>query len=141
SAFSGLLTAARDVRGLAKINVTTKLVWGGAVVAFVLLGGGVVGAVLAFFLAEALKAVLVYREVFRHVPLTLKVDWQGTFAALKKAFPFMLNSVSLIYSKLDVNMMSWWHMSAAELGWYGVAVQISGFTLILTPLLGGAVLP
>ena len=52
----------------------------------------------------------------------------------------MVNSVSLIYSKLDMNMMSWWHMSEAELGWYGAAVQIAVFTLILTPLLGGAVL-
>jgi O-antigen/teichoic acid export membrane protein len=141
SAFNGLLTAGREVRGLAKINVTNKLLWGGAVVAFVLMGGGVVGAALAFFLAEAMKAVLVFREAFRHLPLKLKINWKGTFSVLKKAFPFMLNSVSLIYSKLDMNMMSWWHMSEAELGWYGAAVQISSFTLILTPLLGGAILP
>lgn len=141
SAFNGLLTAAREVKGLAKINVTNKLMWGVAVVAFVMLGGGVVGAAMAFFLAEATKAVLVYREVFRHLPLKLKVNWAGTFGALKRAFPFMVNSVSLIYSKLDMNMMSWWHMSEAELGWYGAAVQISSFTLILTPLLGGAILP
>src|SRR4051812_39875279 len=141
SAFNGLLTAAREVRGLAKINVTNKLVWGGAVVAFVLLGGGVVGAALAFFLAEALKAVLISREVFRHLPLKLKVSWAGTFGALKRSFPFMLNSVLLIYSRLDMNMMSWWHMGDAELGWYSTAVQVSGFTLVLTPLLGGAILP
>jgi len=141
SAFNGLLTAGREVKGLAKINVTNKLLWGAAVVAFVVPGGGVVGAAMAFFLAEGIKAVLVYREAFRHLPLKLKVDWSGTFGALKKAFPFMLNSISLIYSRLDVNMMSWWHMSEAELGWYGAAVQIAGFTLILTPLLGGAILP
>lgn len=149
SAFNGLLTASREVRGLAKINVTNKLVWGGAVVALVLLGvrfygerlGGVLGVALAFFLAEALKAVLLYREVFRHLPLKLKVNWAGTFEALRKAFPFMLNSALLIYSRLDMNMMSWWHLSDAELGWYGTAVQISGFTLVLTPLLGGAILP
>jgi O-antigen/teichoic acid export membrane protein len=141
SAFNGLLTAAREVKGLAKINVTNKLLWGGAVVAFVALGGGVVGAAVAFFLAEAVKAVLIYREAFRHLPLKLKINWAGTFGALKKAVPFMLNSISLIYSRLDMNMMSWWHMSEAELGWYGAAVQISSFTLILTPLLGGAILP
>jgi O-antigen/teichoic acid export membrane protein len=129
------------VKGLAKINVTNKVAWGAAVVAFVVLGGGVVGAAMAFFLAESIKAVLIYREAFRHLPLKLRINWRGTFGALKKAFPFMLNSVSLIYSKLDMNMMSWWHMSAAELGWYGAAVQISSFTLILTPLLGGAILP
>jgi O-antigen/teichoic acid export membrane protein len=57
------------------------------------------------------------------------------------AFPFMVNSISLIYSKLDVNMMSFWHVNSRELGWYGSAVQISGFTLMLMPLLGGAVVP
>jgi O-antigen/teichoic acid export membrane protein len=111
------------------------------VVAFVLLGGGVVGAVVAFFLGELVKAVLLYREVFRRIPLKLKVNWGATRAVLWTAFPFMLNSISLIYSRLDMNMMSWWHMSEAELGWYGAAVQISSFTLILTPLLGGAILP
>ncbi|HYV47831.1 MAG TPA: polysaccharide biosynthesis C-terminal domain-containing protein [Myxococcaceae bacterium] len=141
SAFGGLLTAGREVRGLARINVTNKVVWGVAVVAAVLLGGGVVGVAMAFFFAEALKAVLIYREVFRRLPIKLKVNWPGTFGALKSAIPFMLNSLSLIYSKLDQNMMSWWHMSAPELGWYGTAVDISSFTLALTPLLGGAILP
>ncbi|HEY8209102.1 MAG TPA: polysaccharide biosynthesis C-terminal domain-containing protein [Myxococcaceae bacterium] len=141
SAFGGLLTASREVSGLAKINVATKLLWGVGVVAFVAMGGGLLGAVLAFFLAEVAKAVFVYREVFRQIPLVLKVDWKGTFGALKNAFPFMLNSLSLIYGKLDVNMMSYWNMSAAEVGWYGAAVQISSFTLVLTPLLGGAILP
>src|SRR5262249_36928787 len=140
-AWAGLLTASREVAGLAKINVITKVAWGVAVVAFLLLGGGVMGAGLAFLLTQALKAVLLYFEVFRRIPLKLKVDWAGTRAALRNAFPFMLNSISLIYGKLDLNMMTFWHMSAAELGWYGAAIQISSFTLVFTPLLGGALLP
>jgi len=141
SSWGALLTATREVAGLAKINVATKLVWGGAVVVFVLLGHGVLGVALGFLVGEVVKAVLLYFEVFRRVPLKLRVDWAATRKVLVAAFPFMLNSVSLIYSKLDVNMMSYWHMSPAELGWYGSAVQISGFTLVLMPLLGGAVVP
>jgi O-antigen/teichoic acid export membrane protein len=138
---SALLHAVGAVEGLALLNVVTKLVWAAGILGALSIGAGVEGVAVALAGAEALKAVALLVLARRHLDLSLVVDLERTLVVVGASLPFYLHYLAhSIYGRLDISLMSFL-AGDAEVGWYGVAQNVAGLALLITPLIGWVLLP
>lgn len=138
---AALLNARGTVRELALVNVSGKLLWGGSVVGGLMLGGGLVWVATSFLITEGLKLPALLWAARRHLALSMRWDVKAGFAVIAASLPYYLNYLAHdIYARIDVSMLSWL-INDAEVGWYGVAVNINLLVLLLLPILNAVVLP
>jgi len=141
TSLAALLQAARTVGGLAIVNITAKIAWGGGVILALVARVGLEGLAVAFICAELLRLLLVARLARDRLGLRVRVDPRAVKAALSSSLPYYCNVVALtIYSRVDVTMLSMLS-SDREVGWYGAAANFASLSLMVSPLVGWVVLP
>lgn len=142
---NGSLSAINNANGRvgaqAVINVLSKLLWGGGIIASVLLGGGLRAVAATFFITEWLRSITLFNVVRRQINLRLHFDLRATWAVLAGCLPFFLNVIAQrVYDKVDVNMIAAL-VNDVEVGWYGAAANVAGISLLFVPIVNSVVFP
>lgn len=141
STFVSLLNARGTVNGMSVMNVVAKIVWGGCMLAAVLLHLGLWALAASFILGEAFRSAALYHLCRRHLSLRISFDRAHLRQALARSAPFFVTTLALtLYSRFDVMLLSSL-ASPPELGWYAVSTQVSNLGLMLIPLISGVCLP
>ena len=154
---AALLQASTKVGRLAIANVAAKLVWGLGVVGMVQVTHRYPLLALPMFVAELLKALVLWPAVRREIGLTMKVDTQVTKAVLVACIPFFVNTISYTMgNKLDVALLKSLATDAAlaatnaaeaaqaakvEVGLYGAAQNLASLAMLLAPLESWVITP
>ncbi|MFO0599051.1 MAG: flippase [Myxococcaceae bacterium] len=139
--FVALLQSARTIDGLSTINVISKLLWAAGFVATIVFDLPIVGIPLSVFVAETLKLVVGYFLARKHLKLKLAIDWKQLKPVLRSSFPFYMNAVALvIVNRFDVNVLKV-RADDTEIGLYSAASELAQMTFVLTPMIGGVVMP
>lgn len=139
--YAALLHAAGKVDGLSALNVLSKLLWGGGILAVFASGGGVRGVAVAMLLSEAVRTVGLGVLSRRHTGLRFHVDLVSTRAVIVASLPFYLATLATtVYSKIDVSIMSY-QTTNLEVGWYGAASTLAGMAMLISPLIMWVLLP
>lgn len=139
--WASLLQAVGEVRGLARLNVAAKIVWGAGIGGGLLVGLPVIVVPVSLFCAEALKTVGLAVLSRRHLGLKLNVDLRATFAVVVASLPWFVSGLArTVYDKVDVSMLAIM-ASDTEAGWYGAASTITNVCLLMLPLMVAVVLP
>lgn len=136
-----LLQSARTIDGLSTINVLSKLIWAAGFAATIIFGLPIVGIPLSVLASELMKLVVGFLLARKHVKLALRIDWSKLRPVLRSAFPFYVNGVALvIVNRFDVNVLKV-RADDTEIGLYSAAAELAQMTFILTPMIGGVVMP
>lgn len=139
--FSAMLHARGTVDGLSVVTVLAKLLWGVGILAALTSRTGLVGLAAAFALAEAVKAAALFTLCRRHLALRLRIDLAETKRVVIYSLPFFVVTLTTtLFSKLDDTLVGFL-ASDREVGWFGVASNLSQVALLMTPLIGSVVLP
>jgi len=139
--FSAMLHARGTVDGLSVVTVLAKLLWGAGILAALTSRTGLIGLAAAFALAEAVKAAALFSLCRRHLALRLHIDLAQTKRVVISSLPFFVTTLTTtLFSKLDDTLVGFL-ASDREVGWFGVASNLSQVALLMTPLIGSVVLP
>lgn len=139
--FAALLQARGEVGGLSLTNVATKVLWGSGMLLALARGAGVPGLALAFALAELVKALSLWMLCRRHLALELRIDAAATRGVVLASLPFFVTTVTTtLFGRLDDTLMGFF-ANDREVGFFGLASNLSQVALLLTPLLGAVLLP
>jgi O-antigen/teichoic acid export membrane protein len=139
--FAAMLQARGTVDGLSVINVLAKLLWGAGILVALTSRAGLLGLAAAFALAEAIKAGALFSLCRRHLSLRLRIDLGATKRVIACSFPFFVTTLSTtLFSKLDDTLLGFL-ANDREVGWFGVASNLSLLGLLMTPLVGSVLLP
>lgn len=139
--FSALLHARGTVDGLSVATVLSKLLWGAGMLLALGGGTGLIGLAAAFTLAEAVKSVALWALCRKHLSLELRIDLARTWRVVVLSLPFFVTTLSTtLFSKLD-NTLIGFLANDREVGWFGLASNLSQLALLMTPLLGAVLLP
>jgi O-antigen/teichoic acid export membrane protein len=139
--FSAMLHARGTVDGLSIATVLAKLLWGAGILLALTSGVGLIGLAAAFALAEAVKAAALLSLCRRHLSLRVRLDLGATRAVVARSLPFFVITLSItLFSKLDDTLIGFL-ANDREVGWYGVASNLSQLALLMTPLIGSVLLP
>jgi O-antigen/teichoic acid export membrane protein len=141
--FQQMLQAASKVGGLAVANVAAKVLWGGGVLFAVVLGAPFWVVPLPMIASEALKCAFLGYATRKAIDLELRFDWKETKKVLVISFPFFVANVAVsLGSSIDVLVLgSLVSETSPEVGWYGAAQQIARMSALLSPVLGGVLIP
>ena len=136
-----LLYSARSVGRLSVLNITTKLLWAGAVAAAIVGHAHLWAFALAAAASEVVRFVALFAIARRVVDLRVRFEASATWQVLRKSAPYWVNVVAIVlYSKIDMTIMGF-ILPNRELGFYGAATNISGIAMLLAPLIGWVVTP
>ncbi len=139
--FVALLQSARTIDGLSVLNVVAKLLWAVGFVATMLFGWPLYCIPLTVLASEAVKALVSWWLVRRHLQVKLHVDFGQLRPVLKSSFPFYVNVVALeVVNRFGVNALEV-RSTQHEIGLYGAASELAQMTFILAPMLFGVVTP
>jgi O-antigen/teichoic acid export membrane protein len=139
--YAALLHAVGSVDGLSVLNVVSKVLWGGGILAGFALGGGLRTVAAAALVAELVRTAGLVLLTRRHLDLRPRIDVSATRAVLWAATPFYVLAVArAVYCRVDVSLISFL-TGDIEVGWYGAASNIAALALLITPLLGWVLLP
>lgn len=138
---AALLQAKGTVDGLSVTNVLSKMLWGAGILAAVFSGLGLWPVALAFTVAESLRCASLVNLCRKHLALTFQLDHAATRQVLKRAMPFFVTTLSVtIVTKADVTIMGLL-TTDKEVGLYGVASNLAGMGLLMTPVISAVLLP
>lgn len=139
--YAALLHAVGKVDGLSALNVISKLLWGGGIIAAFAFGGGVRSVAGAMLVSEAMRTVGLAILSRRHMGLRFRVNLRATRAVITASLPFYLIALATtVYSRIDVSIMSYLTTNV-EVGWYGAASTLAGMAMLVSPLIGWVLLP
>jgi len=139
--YAALLHSVGAVNELSVLNVGSKLLWGGGILAAFALGKGVEQVAWALALTEGLKTAALAVLARRHLGVRITIDPRETGAVLAASLPFFLGEVArTAFAKVDVSVMSFL-VSDREVGWYAAASNLAGLAMLITPLIGWVLLP
>ncbi len=143
--FQKTLQAATKVDALAIINVATKLLFGIGTFAVIALKVRFVLLLMPMLFSEIIKALFLFRATRRAIDLQLNLDLKETYAVMKESAPFFVNSVAVtLGSSLDYLVLDWFvggNPLDKEVGLYGAAKNIAGLSALLSPIMGGVLIP
>jgi O-antigen/teichoic acid export membrane protein len=93
--------------------------------------------------SEALKCAFLAYATKNAIDLELRFDWKETKKVLAISFPFFVANVAVsLGSSIDVLVLgSLVSETSPEVGWYGAAQQIARMSALLSPVLGGVLIP
>lgn len=139
--FSALLHARGTVDGLAVANVGAKLLWGVLTLAAVVSGSGLLAIAAAFAVAEAAKAAVLYGLCRKHLALVLRVDPAATRRVLACSLPFFVTTLATtLFTSIDDTLLGFL-ANDREVGWFGLASNLTQVAELLAPLMGAVLLP
>jgi O-antigen/teichoic acid export membrane protein len=139
--FSALLHARGTVNGLSVATVLTKLLWGGGILLAVATRSGLIGLAGAFAFAEATKSFALLALCRKHLALEIRLDLAATRRVVICSFPFFVTTVAItLFNKLDGTLIGFL-ANDREVGWFGLASNLSQLALLMTPLVGSVLLP
>lgn len=142
--FQKTLQAATQVGALSIVNVVAKLLFGVGTFVVVALKVPFVVLLLPLLLSEVLKTVVLFHATRKAVDLELRVDVKETLAVLKESMPFFVNSVAVTLGySLDILALDYLtpKEDSHEVGLYGAAKQIAALSALLSPIMGGVMIP
>lgn len=138
---AALLHARGTVNELSALNIASKLLWGGLVIATVVLRWPLWGIPGALLVSEAVKTAGSLRLVARHLGLRWRLDLLAVKAAVIASLPIYVNSVAhTAYNKLDVSILAV-VAGDKEVAWYGASSLLAGMTMLIAPVIGWVLLP
>lgn len=138
---AGLLYATRAVKGVAVINVASKVLWGAGIALAIRLRWGLVGLAGAFVAAELLRLMVLSVLVRKRVGLSFRVDPSAVRQVIVASLPIYVNQIAItVYGKVDVSMLTVLS-NDAEVGYYSTASNLAGLALLVSPLVGWVLLP
>ena len=138
---AAMLQAVGRVDGLAAVNVGAKVLWGVGILVGLAGGLGVLSVAVGLLASEILRALVLWRLSRRHLGLRLRVDAAATKLVLAASAPFFIKDLAFTASsRMDVGIMSF-IANDFEVGWYGVAANIAGLAMLLTPIIASVFLP
>lgn len=136
-----ILNARGEVKELALVNVSSKIIWGALVVGSLALQGALLLVAVAFLVTEAGKMLALIGICRKYVKLELRWETKAAFAVIAASLPFYVNYLAHdIYARVDSIMLSWM-ISDAETAWYGAAVNINLLALLVLPIMNAVLLP
>jgi O-antigen/teichoic acid export membrane protein len=118
---SQTLTSFYDVKLLSIYSTASLLVTLALTVAFLRMGHGVVGVLVAAALSGALLSLLLVERTALHVPLGFKPSLKGTRRILKYSLPFAAIGV--------LNLVTWRQSETLFLGYFKTPVEAGLFDL------------
>jgi O-antigen/teichoic acid export membrane protein len=135
------LHAVGSVKGLSKQNLVTKVVWGVAIVAFLLFGAGAYAVPLGWIAGETLKLLGLARRAGNELHVWSQIRHQQVFPVLRRSMPFLSSSVlTSLAMVLDITMMQFL-ANDRELGYYRFAQSLLLIVLIVATVLPWVLLP
>ena len=138
---SAFLQAAGEVTELSWANVIAKILWCAGIFISLALGGSILWVAIWFTVSEALKTFYLMFLAHHRLGLRWQVDGAKTWGVVKASAPFFLNNIALsIYAKINVILLAR-YSSDTEVGWYGAAMTIAGFSLLFLPVLQAVIMP
>jgi O-antigen/teichoic acid export membrane protein len=138
---SAMLHAKGRVRGMSALSVATKVVWAGGVLWAMATGAGLWAYAVSYLASEAIEVVALTWLARQHLGLVFRVNLTATKAMLIASLPYYLNLIATTaYNKLDVTILEY-GAGSKEVGYYGAATTIAGFTLLIAPIIGWVVTP
>ncbi|GMU60403.1 MAG: hypothetical protein AMXMBFR34_21660 [Myxococcaceae bacterium] len=139
--FTALLQSARTIDGLSVVNVASKLLWAAGFVATMAFGWPLIGIPLSVLAAEALKAVVGYALVRRHLKLRLSFDFSQVGPVFRASIAFYVNAVALVVvNRFDVSVLKV-QANDTEIGLYSAASELAQMSFVMTPVMAGVVAP
>lgn len=139
---AAMLQAGTAVGGLAVINVASKLLWGGIVLAGLLLHAQLAVLATAVLISEFLKSAVLFGLVRTQYDLKLRLDARALKEVLIAAFPFYVNTIVItLCSKLDVTLLEFLTGDAKQVGWYSASAGVASLAMLMSPLLSWVVMP
>jgi O-antigen/teichoic acid export membrane protein len=139
--FAALLHARGTVDGLSVATVLSKLLWGGGILFALTTRSGLIGLAGAFTLAEAIKAFALLALCRKHLALEIRLDSAVTRRVVLCSLPFFVTSLATtLIGRLDATLIGFL-ANDHEVGWFGLASNLSQVALLLTPLAGSVLLP
>lgn len=141
STMSAMLQASCTVKGLAVTNVWTKLLWGVCVGLILVARVDIWGLAVAVLVVEAVRAILLFRLVRRHLGLQLRWSLGAVRAVVLASLPFYLHHVAgTAHAKVDVSLLAILS-NDTEVGWYGAASNLAALSFLISPLVAWVLLP
>ncbi len=119
--FTQTLTSFYDVKLLSIYSTASLLVTLALTVAFLRMGHGVVGVLVAAAMSGALLALLLMERTALHVPLSLRPTLAGTRRVMKYSLPFAVIGV--------LNLVTWRQSETLFLGYFRTPVEAGLFDL------------
>ncbi len=147
--FQKTLQAATKVDALAVVNVACKLLFGIGTFVVIALRVPFVLLLMPMLVSEIIKAIFLFRATRKAVDLELNLDLKETYAVMKESLPFFVNSVAVtLGTSLDVLVLGVLvddplhkEIARQEVGVYAAAKQIAGLSALLSPIMGGVMIP
>jgi len=138
---AALLHAVSAVKGLSRLNILVKLLWGAGIVAAHLMGAGLVGVAVALLVSETARTFVISRLTRTHLALRFQVNWPVTRQVMHASLPFWISMMSqTVYARVNVSVLSLL-AGDRETGWYGAASMLAGLSLMLSPIIAWVLLP
>jgi O-antigen/teichoic acid export membrane protein len=138
---AAMLQASTEVNELATSNVTSKLLWGGGVMALVYLRAPLIAIVVPSVVSSVVRTIVLWRAARRVLGLSFRIDVAATRKVVAASLPFFVHGISVVLmGRLDVTTLEFL-TSAEEVGWYGAASNFAGLAMLLAPVLSWIMLP
>ena len=138
---SAMLHANQTVSEMSALAIATKVVWGGLLLASLLLGWPLWTFAFGLLASEAIESVVLYRVAQKHLGLRLRLDARATRVVLVASAPFYLGAIAqAAYARLDVSLLAL-QTTPAEVGYYGAAQALNGTLLLISPILAWVLQP
>jgi O-antigen/teichoic acid export membrane protein len=139
---AAFLNASTKVDRLAIANVLSKLLWGLGLAAALIFSRALPLLAAPLLVSELVKLSVLYPEARRALHIEHRIDIAATKAALIASLPyFITNGAINIGGRLNVAVLEFVTPDRREVGWFGAAQNLSGLTLLLSPLLTWVLMP
>ncbi|MBN1503855.1 MAG: oligosaccharide flippase family protein, partial [Candidatus Eisenbacteria bacterium] len=136
---SQLLTSFYDVRLLSIYTTVSLLVTLALTVAFLRMGHGVIGVLVAAAISGGFLTVLLFERCAVHVPLTLRPSFTGVRRVVKYSLPFaVIGVLNLVTWRQSETLFLLYYSSAEDAGLFDLGYRIPQQVLEMVP---GAVWP
>jgi len=141
STLASMLQASTQVNELARSNVTSKLLWGGGVMALVYLKAPLVALVVPSVVSSLARTWVLWKASRRVLSLQFRVDRDATKKVVIASLPFFVHNISIVLiGRLDVTTLEYF-TTDKEVGWYGAANNLASLAMLLAPVLSWIMLP
>jgi O-antigen/teichoic acid export membrane protein len=136
-----VLQANSRVGAAAVANVTTKIVWGGALLVGLHYNVSLPLLALPVLLGEALRAAVLIPAA-RAVGLEFRVNARAVKEAVFESVPYFINGLALtILSSLVMSVLEFVRHDEREVGWFGAVQNLASLCMLLSPLLFWVAVP
>jgi O-antigen/teichoic acid export membrane protein len=140
--FVSILQAISYVSPAVIANISTKILWGGALLAGLHYGAPLPLLALPALLGELLRVVVVGYSVRKTAGIELRIDVKAVRAALVASVPYYVNTMALgILGSVAMSTLEFVHHDEREVGWFAADQNLAALCMMLSPVIYWVVLP